>query len=611
MKKRISLFFTYFLFWYLFFVAGKIIFLLYEFSLTKQLSLIDILKILFYGSKMDISMIGYYMVLPGLLLVFTTYAKGTIVARILNIYTGILLFITGFLVVADMELYRFWGFRLDTTPLLYLKNPKDAFASVNLWLTSLLIIFWIVYSWLTFRVYLKLIGNKIREFPPVNWKTSLVFILLSACLILPIRGSLGVAPMNIGFVYFHKSNVYANHAAVNVVWNVCYALSTNDVAKPDVYFDRAEAQKIVADNLRENGQPCYLLTSQRPNILVIIMESFTAKIIEPLGGLKGITPNINALCHEGILFDHCYASGDRTYKGLIAILNGYPAHPKNSIVNFPKKTEKLPYINKDLKNAGYFTGYVYGGDIDFANFRSYFMNANYDKLVTKDNFDPSLCTFKWGVHDHNVFNRFLSECNAAPKQPFFMVCVSQSSHDPFDVPMKTVIKGTDEDSRFLNSAFYADSSLGDFIKKAKTTKWWNNTLVVIVADHGSRRPGNTAYNVPPMFHIPMLWIGGAVAKRDTVISTTFSQSDFAFTLLHQLKLENKNYTFSQDFLSSDAPSFGFYNFNDGFGLVRNNGFVVFDNVSKTPILKQGTNTEQLIKLGKAEMQVLTTNFSER
>ena len=328
--------------------------------------------------------------------------------------------------------------------------------------------------------------------------------------------------------------------------------------------------------------------------------------------MKGITPNFNKLCHEGILFSNCYANGDRTDKGIISVLNGYPGHPKDAIINYPKKTESLPYLNTDLKNAGYYTEFVYGYDIDYANFRSYFTNARYDKVVSKSDFDPSLHTSKWGVHDHYVLGRILDECNAAPKQPFFLAFASQSSHEPFTVPMKTVIHGNDEEDKYLNSAYYADSSLGDFFAKAKKTSWWKNTLIVMVADHGTRHPGNSEYNSIAKYHIPMLWIGGAVAKQDTVISTYFTQSDFPLTLIRQLKLDNnRHYKFSQNFMSDQAPAYAFYVYNDGFVILNKYGNIMFDNVAKRPVQSEGNNTDSLLVLGKAHMQVLVTDFAER
>jgi phosphoglycerol transferase MdoB-like AlkP superfamily enzyme len=611
MKKRILLFLKYFLFWYLFFVVCKILFLVYHFRLTKELSITDIGKVLLYGSKMDLSMTGYFTVLPGLVFVLTSYFKGKIIARIINIYTIILLLITGFLVIADMELYRFWGFRMDTTPLMYLKNPKEAAGSANVLRSLLLIGFWILFYIFSVKIYLRFIGRKLKELSPANWVVSLAFLPLTASLILPIRGSLDVAPMNIGFVYFHKANVFANHAAINVIWNIAYALNNYNDLKPYHYFERQEAEKIFARNYKDNGKPKYLLNTDKPNVIILIVESFTNKIIEPLGGMKGITPDFNALSHEGILFSNCYATGDRTDKGIISVLNGYPGHPKTAIINFPKKTEKLPFLNLDLKKTGYYNEFVYGYDIDYANFRSYFLNAKYDKVISKANFDPSLCNSKWGVHDHYVLNRLLDECNAVPHQPFFMAFASQSSHEPFQVPMKTVIPGNDDEHLYLNSAYYADSSLGDFIRKAKKTSWWKNTLIVMVADHGISHPGNTTYNFPKKYNIPMLWLGGALAKKDTIISTYFSQSDFPLTLLHQLKLDNRNYKFSQDFLSNTAPAFGFYVSNEGIALLQKGGRVIYDHAAGRAILQEGNNTDSLIIKAKAQLQVLSTDFSER
>jgi phosphoglycerol transferase MdoB-like AlkP superfamily enzyme len=611
MKKRISLFLQYFLFWFLFFIVCKILFLIYHFHLTQQLSLADILRVFLYGSKMDLSMTGYLMLIPGLSFLLLGYLNGIFLARVLNIYMFVVLLVTSFLVVADLELYRFWGFRMDATPLMYLGNPKEVVGSANILVSILLIAFWIIFYIFSLKCYTKLIGNKIKALKSDYWPNSIVFIPITACLILPIRGSLGVAPMNVGFVYFHKTNVFANHAAINVVWNVVYAIANMNDLKPYHYFDRNQAEKIVADNYIDKGKTRFLLNTNRPNIVVIIMESFTAKIIEPLGGLKGVTPNFTALSHEGILFDNCYATGDRTDKGIISVLNGYPGHPKNAIINFPKKTEKLPYLNKDLSKEGYFSEFIYGMDIDFVNFRSYFMNAKYDKVITKADFKPSLATAKWGVHDQYVFNRLCEECNATPHRPFFMAFMSLSSHEPFQVPMKTVIPGNSDEQLFLNSAYYADSTLGDFIRKAKKSNWWNNTLIVVVADHGVMHPGHTTYNFPAKFHIPMLWLGGAVTKKDTIISTYFSQSDFALTLLHQLKLDNKNYKFSQDFMSDRAPAFSYYVFNQGVAMLNKDGKVVFDHNTGKAIIKEGDNSDSLLLKAKAQLQVISTDFWEK
>jgi phosphoglycerol transferase MdoB-like AlkP superfamily enzyme len=611
MKKRIFLFLTYFLFWFLFFIVSRILFLTYSFRLTLGLSFTDLMKVFLYGSRMDLSVAGYISLVPGLIFVLTSYFKGKVIAPVLNVYTFLVIFITCFLVVADVELYRNWGFRMDSTPLMYLKNPKEAIISANGWIAVALIIFLVFFVWLTFKAYRNLIGWRIAALGKSNWITSLVFLFLTSTLILPIRGGLDVAPMNNSFVYFHPTNVYANHAAINVVWNVGSALAYTDKLKVYTYMDKAKADHIFEESRKDNGQPEMVLNSQRPNVIVIIMESFTAKLIEALGGVKGVTPNIDALRREGILFDHCYATGDRTDKGIITVLSGYPPMPRTSIISFSKKTEKLPFLNKDFKKRGYYSEFIYGGDIDFANFKSYFVNAGYDKIISKKEFDPSQYNSKWGAHDQHTFHKLLDECNRVGDKSFFMTLMTLSSHEPFEVPMKTVIQGNDEEHRYLNSAYYTDSSLGDFIRQAKQTSWWKNTLVVIVADHGSRLPGNTSNYVPLRFHIPLLWLGGALAKRDTVIHTICSQADIPVTVLRQVGIINKDYKFSNDILSSTAPAFGFYVYNDGFGFVKKGSQMAFDNVSNKVIFEEGNVTDSFIEEGKAQMQVLSGDFVRR
>jgi len=610
MKKRVLLFFAYFLFWFLFFVVCKAFFLIYHFHLTKELSIADIFKVFLYGSRMDLSMTGYLMFLPGLLFIATSYFEGKIIAIILNSYTIIILFAISFLVIADLELYRNWGFRLDTTPLMYLNSPKEASASMNKLVVILLIIFWMIFYASTLYLYFRYIGRKLKTLKRSNWKTSLLFLILTQLLFLPIRGGLKMAPMNIGFVYFHHTNVFANHAAVNVIWNVMYSITEYNNVKAYNYFDTSKAERMFNDIYAARGQTHKLLNTNKPNIIVMIMEGFTSKIIEPLEGVKGVTPRFTELCHEGILFNNFYATAERTEKGIISVLSGYPGHPLRTIVNYSKKTETLPFLNFDLQKQGYYGEFVYGSDIDFANFHSYLINAKYDKIISRADFKKSECDSKWGAHDHYVLNRLFEECNSV-REPFFMAFDALSSHEPFNVPMRTVIPGKDEEHLFLNSCYYSDSALGDFIKKAKTTHWWKNTLVVIVSDHGNRLPGNTPGYEPLKFHIPMLWIGGAVAKHDTIISTYCSQADVALTILHQIGLDNKKYKFSQDILSSAAPGFAFCVFPDYFGYFTKDKKLMFDNQLGKPVIKMGNIDQSFIDTGKAYLQVLTNDFKNR
>jgi len=610
MKDRLKLFALGFLGWIVYFIGARAFFMLYHFDSTSQLAWTDILLAFAHGIRMDMAMAGYLSLLPGLLLALLFFVSGKNLWRIWFPYQVILILLTTFIVVLDAELYVHWGFRLDATPILYF--GKEAASSGDFWKSVLLIVVWVAASAGLVYFVLKYFRPRIEKITGSGWVTFPVLLGATVFLILPIRGSLGVAPMNTGFVYFHKDNLYANHAAVNVVWNFGYAIQKmNSLRYPDNFFDSAKTLAYNEQMFPPFDSTTHLLNTERPNIIVIALESYTYRFIEPLGGLPDITPRINQLVHEGILFNNFYSSGDRTDKGIVSILNGYPSQPTSSIIKDPKKTKTLPFLNKIFKEEGYRTEFTYGYNIDYANFRSYLINAGFDHITHSSDFPQELNTSKWGVHDHYVFDKFFEEAQAA-SEPFFKVMMTQSSHEPFDVPMETVIKGDDEISKFLNSAYYTDQSLGAFIDKAKQTEWWKNTLVVITADHGHPNPDNHGLQNPRRFKIPMLWLGGALTKQDTVVSTLGCHADIANTILGQVNLRDRSFIFSHDlFDSSYKNPIAVYVYNNGYGFKTDSTLAVFDTVGKTYILEEGSPTDYEKDLGKAYMQKLYSDFNSR
>ncbi|MBA4058114.1 MAG: hypothetical protein C0490_25580 [Marivirga sp.] len=189
--------------------------------------------------------------------------------------------------------------------------------------------------------------------------------------------------------------------------------------------------------------------------------------------------------------------------------------------------------------------------------------------------------------------------------------MTQSSHEPFDVPMETVIEGKDDMHRFFNSAYYTDKCLGNFIDKAKKTTWWDNTLIVITADHGHIYPNNPGVSNPDKFKIPMLWLGGVLTKRDTVIHTVAGHPDIANTILGQMGRYDKDFIFSHDILSRSYDPFAVYVFNNGFGLVRPDKLFVFDNVANRMIMEKGKPKQEDLEEGKSYIQKLYWDYNSR
>lgn len=559
---------------------------------------------------MDFSMIGYTLLIPSILFALSGYWNGKISRISLFIYHIIILLLFTIIIVADLELYRSWGFRIDGTPLLYLTKPKEAAGSTSIF-TYIFLIFLIFVLYSFFIAFFKsFIYNKLIKLKKEYYLNFFLFILIGALLIIPIRGSFGIAPMNVGFAYFHKSKAYANHAATNAIWNFFYSLKSLDKVKPHNFVNKQVAAHEFYKLQNNSDSTIKILKSTKPNVIIIMLESFTAKLINRKVNNIEITPQINKLIKEGIYFPEFYSSGDRTDKGIVSILSGYPAQPKTSIIKFPNKTQKLPYLTKDVKKIGYRSAFIYGGDVDFANMRSYINNAEFEQVITMNDFPKSTYNSKWGVHDNFVFERLFSEINKS-KTPFFYFAMTLSSHEPFEVPMKQILILNSEENKFLNAAHFTDKCVGDFVAKAKLSNWWSNTLLVFVADHGHRLPDNSQMADKEKYKIVSFWLGGALNKTDTVVQSIANQTDIAATILNQININSKQYKFSRNIFTSHYQPFSFVDYNNGFGIFNNKNTIFYDLNSNQSIVNKGDSSNFWLKTGKIYLQVLTDDFIAR
>lgn len=569
---------------------------------TKSIAAADYPGMLIHGLHMDLSMIGYLALLCGLFFVVISWIRPQLAKGVVAGVNLIFIVLLSVVVISDAVLFGYWGFRMDATPLLYLKTPGEAAASLNLAQLILIPLLMVGYGLAWWFIYRKFVNKRTTVDARLPWWS----ILLISLNIIPIRGGFGISPMNPGKAYFSK-DAYTNQATVNVAWNVFYSLNKlKDTDKEYRFMDSKEAEAIVAEMYKQSGETSYILNTPKPNVIVLIMESFVSNITETLGEEKGVTPNLDSLMREGVLFTRIYNDGQRSEKGLVSVLSGYPAQTTTSIIKHNAKVLKLPVLAKDFKANGYSTAYYYGGDIGFANMRTYLISSAYDRYVTQDDFSADQLQSKWGAQDGYVFDRLFNDLKSE-KGPFFYTFFTSSSHEPFDVPMKTVIPGNDDDSKFKNSAHYTDKCLGEFIRKAKKSSWWNNTLIVIVADHGRSCPSSLKMFDEKRNRIPMLWIGGALKVKGAKIDKLGVQHDLAATLLAQLKMDSKRYTFSRNLLDKNFKDWSMFTFNNGFGYAEGSSVVVYDNVGN--VYSQEINpTDEVKKKGKALFQVYNHHF---
>ena len=494
-----------------------------------------------------------------------------------------------------------------------MESPADALASVSLpfVLVGLAVLFAYgiaVYGWFRWS----LVPRAPSSPEPRRWLSSVVLVLLGGLMFIAIRGGVTTSTANVGMVYYSQDQ-FLNHSAINPCFSLFSSLSKQqDFASQFDFFPEDKRQELASDLTRPfeaaSGDTIpRLLRTDRPNILLILLESFSANAIEALGGTPGVTPCLNRLSEEGILFTNMYANSFRTDRGLVSVLNGYLAQPTTSIMKYPAKSQSLPSLAKSLGEVGYTADMLYGGDINFTNMRSFFFSSGYTRITCDQDFPLSSRLSKWGANDDVTFRHLLEDLSARPVDgaPWLTTFLTLSSHEPFEVPYHRL------SDPYLNSVAFTDSCLGAFIDGLKELPVWEHTLVILVSDHGYCYPENLTNYEPRRYHIPMLWLGGAVAAPRKV-ETFACQTDLAATLLGQLGLSADHFIFSKNIFSPSEPHFAFYTYNNGFGIIDTTGYSAFDNEAGRVLSTTASSSEALrVDKGKALLQTLYDDLGNR
>ena len=600
MKKRATYMAAYFIFWLSFFIFFRAVFLLYHQELTTNLSWPIIFNSFFYGLQLDLSFTAGLCLFPFLLIVFSAIT-GPLnwIRKTLNYYTVLLILLTTLLCTSDLELFRIWGFRLDASPLLYLNTPQEMMVSIGSSPLWLLIILNVLINLFFSQAYRQLLHPLPAEFEKQDPRHLPLYLLITILL-------LTFLPAQRSNVYFSEKH-FANQTAINVPWNFAFSvLSASDPGtNPYRYLPTATADSLLEELYPPNpAPPPQLLQEGKPNIVLIIWESLTAKAVEKVGGIKGATPHFNTLSAEGLLFSDFYASGDRSDKGLVAILSGRPALPTASLLTEPVQPRTLPHLSQSLKSVGYHTAFYYGGDLDFAQLQTYLNIGGFEQQLSVKDFKEEERNSQWGVHDDLLLERLFKDIeeDAEKSAPFFKVVFTLSSHEPFDFPGRARFKGTGTGAQLLSALHYTDSAIGHFVQQAKTQDWYDNTLFIIVADHGHTYPGRSPVYSREKFHIPMLWFGGALDTPPAIINKTSSQTDLPATLLRQLNIPADEYPWSRDVFSPDSRPFATWFFKEGVGFITDSSYLSFDHLGRHIIEQEGDVGKENLEYAKAYLQ---------
>ena len=601
------------LWWMLVFLVQRCLFLGFAVRKLKDIAWTEIMQCQAQGLFMDISSLGYMLLVTSLLTIPLLFSEVKWMRRTIVPLTLVLLTFTAIITAADVGLFNAWGAKLDRKALGYLAFPEEAAASISFrWLALLIgvvVAQVVVLGWLLLRI------DHRREFNTGGRSARIAAaVALPVLSLIAARGGPQDDPINKSWAYFSRHPVL-NLAALNGFWNAMeIAVQPAQVlTNPYVSMDDAEAERIFkAAHPKGPSSSPSILKTRRPNILVIMLESWTADVIEPLGGDSGVTPAFTQLARDGVLFDHYYSTGFRTEQGLCALMSAFPSQPTTTIIRNFGKFDRLPSIVRVLDTAGYSSTYWYAGNVEFANTRAYLTSMGFDVIHSERSFEAKKRT-DWGAFDEELFAFHLKNVHTSA-QPFLHVIMTSTSHEPFDAPVAKVFAGRSEPQLYRNTVHYTDSCLGAFLQDARELDWYDSTLVIVVADHGHYLPHNTNMYSAARHRIPFLLTGGALREelRGTVDHTPGSHVDLAATLLAQLGLPRDRFEWSNDLFDPHVPHMARWSFNEGFGIADSVQTLVFDETADRVIelrdSARTTDADRLLVQGKAGVQVLLDRY---
>lgn len=581
----------------LLFALGKMVFLMYNADVS-PFGCADAWQVWWHGLTMDISTAGYVTALPLLLALVSVWWRRLPLRWVLWPYLTVVAVLLAVIIGGDTVLYEFWKFKLNAAIFGYMQNPEGATSSVSpLFIITRvggILLLAVLAGWL-------LLCRTPVHFPAVRRRLvhTVLLVLCGGALFVGIRGGVQQGVMNVGVAYYSPS-LFLNHAAVNPAFSLLSSLSkTKDFSGQFNWQDDkslARSFEGLYPGETEDIQDT-LLRVKRPNVLVVLMESFGSKFVHELGGLPDVAPGMSRLIPQSIFWTRFYSNSFRTDRGTVSAFSGWVSYPTVSLMRLPEKLNHLPSLARSLQREGYHTGYLYGGDITIMNKKGYLVATGYRQLTSAADFPKrETSESKWGAND-SVTARRTYEMIAGGQmpEPWHMTFQTLSSHEPFEVPYHRL------SDKKLNAFAFTDHCVTTLIDSLRNTPQWDNLLVILIPDHGFLY--DLTYESPEFFHAPMLWLGGAI-REPRRMEVLMNQSDLAATLLSQMGISHTDFPWSRNVLSRNYRyPFAYSSFPSGILFADSTGVSVFDITSRKPITEQPAPSPDRIHKAKTILQM--------
>ena len=580
------------------FAILRVILIIRNKDLLEGIPGIDILNAFLTGIRFDLIVVSYIL-LPLIfgLLLFRGLGKRKIASLWIILAMGFCLFLG----VVELDFYHEFHNRLNSIAFQYLKEDPATVSSM-LWngfpiirylLLWLLLVTLYAYVLKKIAAYRCFCSSDTSPVEPTHFAVRVVTVLfLLVLLIIGARGGTirSGPPLRWGDA-FQSSHLFANHLALNGTFTFLKALrnSSNEVkgkkwlkllAKQDALD--ITRKMILTDNdvllkpathkiLRLHTPVRSPVNKNIKNIVVILMESFSASYVGSLGNDYGITPEFDKLTKQGLLFERFFSNGTHTHQGMFATFSCFPNVPGfEYLMQQPQGRNAFSGLPALLKRDKFNDLYVYNGAFTWDNQEGFFRNQGLTNFIgRKDYINPKFQDRTWGVSDEDMFNRAIKELDKIDSdQPFFAMLQTLSNHTPYALPEKLPfprITNMGEYSEHLTAMKYSDWALGEFFKAIKNKPYYKETLFVILGDHGFGVKPQIADIDLLRFHVPLLLIApGLTQQYGARIATVATQIDVVPTIVSLLGKPFSHQCWGRDILSLNKS-------DPGFGVIKPSG----------------------------------------
>jgi phosphoglycerol transferase MdoB-like AlkP superfamily enzyme len=574
----------------------------------------QLLNIFLQGIRADLIMVSLWVLLPCLLTPLLSHSPWQKTWDRLTFYwacLGALLII--FMELATPSFIMQYDIRPNRLFIEYLKYPKEVFST--LWNGFRVpLILGVSLSIILGYLAARLIQDKKPVSSHFSWRRVLLtWPLVILVLLAAIRSTTQHRPANPAF-FAITGDALVNSLVISSSYSVVFAIyNLKHEAKSSEVYGKLDRRTILKETLSWHWLQDYqfnnpelptlhqqtaAISRDKPlNLVILLQESLGATFVESLGGLP-VTPELEKLKNEGWWFEQLYATGTRSVRGIEAVVAGYPPTPAQSVVKLSLSQKNFFTIADLLKRQGFHTEFIYGGEAHFDNMRSFFTGNGFQQIIDINDIKNPAFVGSWGASDEDLYNHAHQHLLELSKQnkPFFSLIFSSTNHEPFEFPDGRIELHEQPKNTVNNAVKYADYAYGEFIKKAKASPYWQNTLFVIVADHDNRVYGNNLVPVEK-FHIPGLILGADIQPEK--IQPLASQIDLAPTLLSLMGISSEHPMLGRDFVRyKNQPGRAIMQFEDYFALMEENKLTILK-PDATAVAAEYNRTEKKVHLLEA------------